>query len=45
MRRSRKGGAFASRERTETGGEEYGKSTPPQKQVERKCKIGNSLRD
>ena len=29
MRRSRKGGAFASKERTETRGEEYGKSALP----------------
>ena len=27
------------------GGAEYGKSTPPQKQLERKWKIGNSRRD
>ena len=27
------------------GGGEYGKSTPPQKQLERKWKIGNSHRD
>ena len=26
-------------------GAEYGKSTPPQKQLERKWKIGNRLRD
>ena len=35
------------RERTETWGVggEFGKSTPPQKQLERKWKIGNSRRD
>ena len=44
--RRRKGGAFASGERTETrGGGEYGKSIPPQKQLERKWNIGNSRRD
>ena len=40
------GPTCAGRERTVMGvGGEYGKSTPPQKQLERKWKIGNSLRD
>ena len=47
--RHRRGGAFASGARTETGvggeGAEYGKNTPPQKQLERKWKIGNSHQD
>ena len=44
---SKKGGAFAGREEEDGAGVggEYGKSTPPQKQLERKWKIGNSRRD
>ena len=43
---SRQRAAFAVRERMETWGwGEYRKSTPPQKQLERKWKIGNSRRD
>ena len=42
------GATFAGRERMELamrGEGEYGKSTPPQKQLERKWKIGNSHKD